>query len=445
MYQAIITPIMNIRPHPNADRLNIGLACNEQVVISKDITEKTLGFFCPCDGQLSHEFCRENNLYSHKELNKDPEKAGFFGNNRRVKAQKFRGEISDGFWVPLDTLAFTGDISTLKEGDQFTELNGTPICNKYYTPATMRGMGGGPNKQKTKQKNLFKVPYFKEHWDTAHLLRCVGQIPSGAILSITQKCHGTSGRTGRALRIKELNRFQKLWNKTIGRLGPQFSDRDWVHVTGTRRVVLDPKTTEDKGFYSGKQFRTILHDKIRSIGLRQGETLYYEIIGYDDSGAAIMGSSTLDKELAKKVGIDKKDYEAFVAQYGETIVYSYGCQPGEYKLLVYRITQTSDDGHAVELSYNQVISRCRELGLEYVPVLVEPFIYDGDRDKLITLCQQLAEGTDVIDKRHIREGVVVRVEAIGIDTNYKLKGFWFRLLEGLVKEQETYVDAEEVS
>jgi hypothetical protein len=190
--EAIITPIKNLRKHPNADRLQIGTAYGSQVIVSLDTIEDTLGIFIPDDMQLSHEFCAANNLYSHKELNSDPTKGGFFGNNRRVRAQKFRGEISDGFWVELHTLAFAGnDASSLKEGTTLTEFNGVPICNKYFTPATMKSMGGkGSGKTSKKGFKPSEFPYFKEHWDTQQLLQNIKKIRTGAIISISEKCHG---------------------------------------------------------------------------------------------------------------------------------------------------------------------------------------------------------------------------------------------------------------
>lgn len=448
MYSAVIAKITNIRSHNNADRLNIGTVCGSQVIISKDVKEGTLGIFYSSDGQLSPIYCRENNLYSKKELNKDPSKGGLFGNNRRVRAQKLRGEISDGFWVELSTLAFTGgDISSLKEHDELVEFNKIPICNKYQTEATLNNQKSKANQGKRSRKGHKpdSYPYFKEHWDTKQLGVNIHTIPENAILSISCKLHGTSARTSYALRRKELYGFKKFWNKTIGKLGPSFASEDWAYVSGTRRVVLNPKQLVDTGFYSGKKFRALIHQKIKSIGLHKGEEIFYEIVGYDDSGSPIMGRCGLSKEHAKNAGLSTKDRDDFISQYGENIIYSYGCLPGEWKIYVYRITQTSDDGHVIELSLNQVKNRCKELGLDYVPILKDSFIYDGDKDKLLNLCKELAEGPDLIDPRHPREGVVVRIEAPGQDNHLKLKGFWFRVLEGLVKGEPTYVDEEEVS
>jgi len=70
-YEAIVAPIVNVREHPNADRLNLSTAAGHNVVISKDTEEGTLGIFFPSDGELGHEMCYENNLYRHTEYNKD--------------------------------------------------------------------------------------------------------------------------------------------------------------------------------------------------------------------------------------------------------------------------------------------------------------------------------------------------------------------------------------
>ena len=90
-YQAIVAKVKNFRPIPKKDRIVCATVCGVQVIISTDIEPNTLGIYFPSDGQLSEEMCRENNLYSDKELNKNPEaKTGFFDTNRRVRAQEDR-------------------------------------------------------------------------------------------------------------------------------------------------------------------------------------------------------------------------------------------------------------------------------------------------------------------------------------------------------------------
>lgn len=430
-YEAIICKIVNIQDHPNADSLNIGIAAGHQVIVSKDIKEGTLGVFFPTDGQLTHEMCHKNNLYRHIEHNEDPQaKGGFFEDSRRVRAIKLRGAKSEGFWTQLEVLAWTGvDLSTLKVGQLIQELNGKLICNKYYTRATRNAMSKR-NQGKTSKKSLLKAsfPDFKEHWDTAKLRMMIQFIPKGAVLSITEKCHGTSGRTGYLKQKVELTWFQKTWNKYFG---PKYPEYEYKHVSGTRRVVIDPELP-DEGYYENTYFRGKVHDSFVSAVLNKGETVYYEIVGYDDNNALIMGAHGIEDKALKKV-------------YGDKMAYTYGCEEKQYKVLVYRITNTLEDGTRYEMPWHQMQLRCKELGFEAVPQLKEPFIYDGNPDSLMDLCEKLSQGSSTLDKGHIKEGVVVRVEAPGVDTHYKYKGFHFCELEGIKKNSDDYVDPEEIS
>ena len=432
-YKAIVTPIINIREHPNASRLVLGTAAGSQVIVSTDTTEGTLGIFFSEGGQLSLELTKQNNLHRHSELNANPEsKAGFFDDNRRVRAQKLRKEMSMGFWTDLSVLEWTGyDVSKLKKGDLINELNHHPICNKYYTPATRKIMSQGGKKGKLSKKIQLKAAYpqFCEHYSTQKLRMMVDMIPNGAILSISEKCHGTSARTGHLPEEKKLNWFQKIWNKI---LGEKFQASKYKYISGSRRVVLNPKISEDNGFYSGKQFRNIIHNKIKETELAQGETLYYEIIGYSEDGGLIMGSHSINDSKLKK-------------KYGNKMVYKYGCNKGTYKTVIYRITQTSPDGRTIELSWTQLISRCRELGLDLVPQIKEPFIYDGDSEKLLTMCEQLSQGSSILDDDHIREGVVVKVEAPNVNTCYKYKSWHFCEMENISKNTDDFIDLEDIS
>lgn len=197
-YGAIITAITNIRPHGNADRIQLGTASGHQVVISKNTVEGTMGIFFPCDGQLSTDMCYNNNLHSNRDLNiNHSAKGGFFGKNRRVRAQKFRGEKSEGFWIGLEALGWTGvDLTSLTEGQVISEVNGNQICNKYYTPATIRAIQNRKNRNQLSKKGFkpTSFPYFKEHWSVPKLRMAMDQIPAGSIICISEKCHGTSAR-----------------------------------------------------------------------------------------------------------------------------------------------------------------------------------------------------------------------------------------------------------
>ena len=81
------------KPHPNADRVQLGDALGFQVVVGLDVEDGTLGIYFPENVCLSKEFAEAN-----------PDLMTYFPKNRRVRAQKFRGEISDGFWIHAEKL-----------------------------------------------------------------------------------------------------------------------------------------------------------------------------------------------------------------------------------------------------------------------------------------------------------------------------------------------------
>jgi hypothetical protein len=408
---------------------------------------------------------KENNLYTHSHLNKDDTKRGMFSDNGRIRAIKLRGIPSEGIWLPLSSVLWTGIAEKdLKDGLIFKTLNGNLVCEKYYTKATLEAMKGLAKKPvKIKLEPRIKHKQFKEHFDTAQLLRTVKCIPVGAVISVTAKCHGTSARTGLLLAEKTTYRFWRVINflvklsefilvktnlprslkKSLGsvcakyaqfftRLGKNVTE-EYQYISGTRRTVINPEEV-DKGFYKDSSFRAKVHNDLVTRGLHKGETLYYEIAGFTDTKAAIMGThSVTDKDLEKL--------------YGKFMVYTYGCNQDDdipWKVLVYRMTRTSQDGVSSEVPYSQLRKRLTELGLNYVPVMKEPFIYDGNAKGLIDLCEELSEGPDILDPRHIREGVVVRIEHPNMETFMKFKSFHFKFMEGLIKEREDYVDTEEV-
>lgn len=427
MYEALICKLSQVAKHPNADALQVAKVSGYQVIVGLDNKEGDLGVFFASDGKLSEKMLFENNLYSSSERNKDPKaKPGFFGHNGRIRAIKLRQAESEGFWAPLSILEWTGvDTSDLKDGDRFSELNGELICEKYYTKATRNAQ---KNQSKDKKQKTIKFPNFKEHYDTGQLRHNISTIPIGAVLIISEKCHGTSGRTGKLSFTKKLNWFQKLSNKLFN---CKFEQTAFDYVSGTRRTVLN--TNKFDGFYANTNFREEIHQKFIEAGLHEGETFYYEIVGYTDIGNPIMGNHGIADKKLKKL-------------YGGNMVYSYGCDPekNKYKVLIYRLTVTLIDGKVFEVPYHQLVKRCEELQMEMVPVLVGPMIYDGDSEALMRRCELLSQGSSTLDQRHIKEGVVVRVETPGIDKAYKYKSFHFCELEGIMKNSDEYVDPEEV-
>ena len=292
MYNALVAKIESVREIPGCDNIHIAEVNNYQVITSKENQAGDLGIFFECDGQLSEEFCSANDLVRRKNEDGTPA-GGMFEQNRRVKSIKLRGARSDGFWIPLKAFEYTkADLSKLKEGDQFEELNGHKICNKYYTPKTLRAMQG--NRQARK-----KLLMFAEHIDTGQFKRESHLIVPGSLVYISEKLHGTSHRIGHVLdevpitTNKFVNQIKKWLKKDITK--PQ-----WVIVHGSRRVVLS-EAKKKTGFYGEDNFREIA---TKGIIPRKGEVIYGEIVGYTENRAPIMNpQSTVnlkDKDFSRK-------------------------------------------------------------------------------------------------------------------------------------------------
>src|SRR5689334_21215218 len=100
-YSAVIVRISNLRPHSNADRLICTNIFGQNVIVGKETQIGDVGLFFPLESQIGEEFARANDLIRRKDENGKPA-GGMFADNRRVRAQTFRGEKSMGFFIPLD-------------------------------------------------------------------------------------------------------------------------------------------------------------------------------------------------------------------------------------------------------------------------------------------------------------------------------------------------------
>jgi RNA ligase (TIGR02306 family) len=417
-YEAIVGRI-RVFPHPNADRLQLGMVYGSQVIVGKETQTGDLGIFFGTDGQLSQRFAEANDLVARKCPTTGEAAGGFFAPNRRVRAMRLRGERSEGFWVPLSYLDYLGlPVDFLKEGDRFTEVAGNPICNKYVTPQTAKAQKGSTPKNPRRA-----ISAFAKHCDTKQFRTDAGRIQYGDLVTITEKLHGTSGRYGYVPgESKKLNWFQRLVLGTKRRTLVEYS-----RVVGSRNVILD----EGPDPYYGKGFRHEVGEKVLPF-LRQGEVVYGEIVGY--AGMSPIMPSVSTAKLGKQ----------FAQLWGDEFTYKYGQAQGTNEFYVYRITQVNPVGDVVELGWAQTRRRADELGLRHVPQL-EQMIFEDVEDLAEVVCE-LTEGGSTLDYSHIREGVVVRVDTRRGETFFlKEKSFEFKVLEGIVKDTDGYVDMEESS
>ena len=459
MHCGYVTTLKDVRPHPNADKLVLATCFVNTVCVAKDkYTEGEIGVYFPVDLQLSMEFCQKNGLLAVYENGKNISGGYMDPAKRNVKAIKLRGEQSDGLFLPLSCLAYTGvDMDSLNIGDTITTVNGHEICRKYIPRGKHQATAAGGAGKRAKRKAKRSIaPVFYEHIDTEQLAYNLHMFKPGDLIEITRKLHGTSARTSHTKVLKGFKRT--LLDIILRREGTPIYD--WGYVSGTRRTVLD---TFDGGFYGSNEFRKPYHDFFEG-KLLKGETVYYEIVGFTHEGQPIMGVCN-NKKLNDK---------EFVKKYGETTTFSYGCAPGvQYELefneqgdvvnripfyhkndiYVYRMTMTNEDGEVVEYTPDQMRHRCMYMGVKTVPLHWYGFIPENPGSKeddtisagewVLNKAEQFYDGEEPIDPTHIREGVVVRVINRPTFTAYKHKNFQFKVLEGIIKENAEAPDMEE--
>ena len=496
-YTAFITRLKNLRPHPNADRLQMGECFGNTVIVSLEYEDNQLGVYFPSDGQVSVEFAEANNLVRKKDENGNNIGGYMDPDKRNITAIKLRGEKSDGLFLPLESLGKFGDITTLHEGDRIDNLNGHEICCKYVPRRNVRH-GHVSIGNKTRKKKVNIAPLFTEHADTEQLAYNLGAFKPGDEIEITLKMHGTSQRTAYLPVFKGYrdsfgcragNAIRHLLNKMGVYHGEDRHDGepiyDWGYVSGTRRTVLE---NFEGGYYGSNEFREA-HSKFFEGKLWKGEEIYYEVVGFTHTGTPIMATAD-NKKLNDK---------EFIKQYGKTTTFSYGCYPDGQKesdmklsrgtlvlgdiaatvndvkvyepapqsdIYVYRMTITNEDGDVVEYTPDFMRYRCEQMGVKTVPVMWkgiipqdewEEWCYDlegrwgeyrrtreGTPGEWIKEKAELYyDGPDPIGKTHVREGVVVRILNRPKFCAYKHKCWHFKALEGIVKVEAEAPDMEE--
>lgn len=485
MYCGYVVKVDKLRPHGNADRLQIATFFGNDTCVGLDIVPGEIGIYFPTDGQLSVQYCEANNLVRKKDENGNNIGGYLDPDKRNVTAVRLRGERSDGLYMPLSSLVFTGaNLDDINIGDTIDIINGIEICRKYIPRGKHSDGNKAPDGNRTRKKKVPVAPLFAEHADTEQLAYNLSAFKPGDEIEITLKMHGTSQRTGYLPTIVNWIAPQLAWDI----LGRRFIFRifkptkkmiewaenqkepiyDWGYVTGTRRTVLD---NYDGGYYGSNEFREI-HSKAFEGKLHKGETVYYEVVGFTTNGTPIMSSSDNAKVNDKE----------FIKQYGQTTTFSYGCSPtgektlygrdedGTYSITeydkysdmyVYRMTLTTEEGHIVEYTPDYMRYRCEQMGIKCVPVF-EKFIIpevisveteNGDivfdskpvdaGQYVLNRANLYYDGPDPVGKTHVREGVVVRIVNKPKFAAYKHKNFSFKVLEGIAKAVAEAPDMEE--
>lgn len=279
--------------------------------------------------QLDDEYAWANNLYRNAAINRDASETGYLEENRRVKAIRLRKHNSNALLMPLSSLAYTGyDVSKLKVGDTFDELNGHRICRKYVPKGTKTPQVAGPKVRKQVDERLFP-----KHLDTEHLFRNLHHFRTPKRVVVTQKLHGTSWRGGNV----PVNRVKGWLERVVVNkwLRVPTPDTEYRHVFGSRNVV---KGRSENNHYYDTDLWAEFGKKLDGV-IPENYLVYGELVGWVDAQTPIQKN------------------------------YTYDLLPGECELYVYRVATVNSKGVIADLSWEGVEEFCASLGLKTVPVL----------------------------------------------------------------------------
>lgn len=416
-YYGLVTKINNVHKDPNSDRLYLADCFMEGVIIGPDMKTGDLVLYLPTDGEIDRWFGDSFNLF-RKNLD-GTSQGGYLENNGHVRAIKLRGNQSSGIVIAVNKVYEKFGNQNWVDGDKVNTINSKEFCRKYIPRQKAAAAGAKKTSYKGRKAEGITYPEFSMHTDTEQLAYNLDKFHPGDKINMTLKMHGTSQRS--------MNTYAELPNGFFRRLFHMKKKVKQAYVLGTRRCVV---TENSQGYYGNDQFRIPHHEALKPY-LEPGMEVFYEVVGYygPDENSTIM-------PIADNSKINDK---AFVKQFGKRTIFSYGCQPGQSAMYIYRIT--SENGEK-EWTPDEITSWCNEHGFNRVPV-IEDFEFTTIEDLQNRINKYFEDLADPIGKTHVKEGVVVRIVNSRNFAAYKSKTYEFKVLEGLIKETAAAPDMEE--
>lgn len=208
MSELIITPttILAIKPHPNADRLEICRASGWDIISGKgNYNVGDVVVHVPPDAMVPRAWADKWGVTQYLSFKKNSDMG-------RVRAARLRGIASFGFLVPNESGAALSDDLATHYG-----------IEKYEPPPPPVGMSAGQMSR--------EHPLFHRYTDIQNLRNFPEQLAYGEPLVVTEKLHGTNSRVG--------------WVRTPDPENGSMSDY-FEQVVGTHRTQ---RKIEDCGVY----------------------------------------------------------------------------------------------------------------------------------------------------------------------------------------------------
>jgi len=311
-FKVPLTKIVEILPHPNADRLEIAKVYGFEVVVKKDAYkagDKVI--YIPIDSILQQRL--EDHLF--------PPDAKIKLNKHRVRQIRIRKVASQGMLIsPHDIEAVWGRLPETLEHD-YQSIVGV---RKYEPPARGSSQPNAPRAKKLEN------PYFRKYNGINNIKWFPHKFKADQEVVVQEKIHGSNVRFG----IVPFS-ANTLWKKIKKLFG--FAPK-WEFCYGSNNVQLQDRR-KFKGYY--------------------GEDIYGKLLQQCGAQAKVMGGEIVYGELYGD-GVQKN--------------YNYGCKSGEHKLVIFDVKTLDSDGTWRWRDPEWVQAYAKERGFDFVPVLYEgPF------------------------------------------------------------------------
>lgn len=378
-YAASIQRVEAIEPIKGADKIVTAVIGNNRVVTSADMKVGDIVVYFPAESAICKKFLWYHNEYAGAYLNRNkdeyiayrdeyaalsakPEASktaddlesmkylanrmhrmhGIFCTTGRVKMRKIHGAWSTGYIVHVDKLIEVWPI--LKTviwshhfGEKFDMIDQEKICWKWEPPVKQK-RNPEPKREAPKFDRLFSQQ-FQFHYETNMLVDDADNISPFDEIDITVKVHGRSIVLANVL--TQAPRKLSLWEKTKKFFGHNVREIEIVHdlLYSSRHTIRNqyiyPKGGEPHRD-DDKIYKRVANDFGRYIA--PGMTVYGEIVGYIEGTNECL----------------QPDHD-------------YGCTPGTWKFMPYRITMTTVNDVVEEWDVGRVIDWTRNLRemLEY--------------------------------------------------------------------------------
>jgi hypothetical protein len=424
-YLAKVVALGKSVTHPNADRLQGFIIDHARIYVDLSFEEHDICIYFPLECQIDSRIISYLNLYSDKSLNKDITKGGFFNAKGRVRAVRLRSEPSQGFLMKaqdfVDALSSFSSFNRLIDidsiGQEFDSINDEVIIKKYVVQQ-QRKPGLKTDRKLARKVSRVVENQFRFHIDTEHLKKNIYKVNRNNYVSITAKLHGTSVIFGKLLTYRKLSFIEKVLKK----LGVNINDKVYDLLYSSRRVIKnDDLNTQANHYYSSDVWGDVA--RTFDYAVQKGYTLYGEIVGYTRDGAFI--------QKGYDYGCIQPVYEN---EYVEDV---------HYRVYVYRITFTNEDGNVSELSWKQIKAYCEHFGINHVPEYYFGKLVDFDKSfKKIKSDDEFNEAViKTLEEKYLEkycefctnkvpsEGIVLRIDKLFNFDAYKLKSFMFMEME----------------